>query len=351
MTTQSALPSSTETLPSYEIVNFSYGAGTEAELTILCYGKRFHITVSANNLKGDSNATKEYLSLLEKLNSGEPHDRIDDEGDPMEELCFWIAFRCNPHMRALTSKRPQRMQTLHDWFHPDTLVLTPKDAPDGILHVYSSTPSPQLLQELTPSVELSGSIVKHGIPVVPPSKILLPQNTAKDFWPQRPAKVFTESGMARFFKPAHLDEHADREIQTLLRLQELGLTETIRAPRLLEIVEAQEGSSRISGILLEYIEHRDSLGYVDVLNTPLSTRMKWANQVQEMITVLHAAGIVWGDAKPDNILVDADENLWIIDFGGGYTHGWVEKENEESVEGDMQALSRIADFLLVTKSE
>ncbi|KAK2668010.1 hypothetical protein RAB80_017201 [Fusarium oxysporum f. sp. vasinfectum] len=51
---------------------------------------------------------------------------------------------------------------------------------------------------------------------------------------------------------------------------------------------------------------------------------------------LHEEGIVWGDAKPDNVLIDKDENAWIIDFGGSYTPGWVDEDKAETFEGDYQ---------------
>lgn len=192
-------PPATESLPPYEILHFMYGVGTYAELTILCYGKRFHITISAENLQGDPNVEGEYLSLLRKLDSDEPFEQNDDVGDPMEELCFWIAFKCNSEMRVLGSERQPQLHTLYDWFYPDTLVLTPKII-DGRLNVQSSTPSQQFLQELTPNVELPSSIADFGIPVVPPSKVLLPHGTAGGDLPQRPTKVFNERGMPRFSK-------------------------------------------------------------------------------------------------------------------------------------------------------
>lgn len=102
---------------------------------------------------------------------------------------------------------------------------------------------------------------------------------------------------------------------------------------------------------MNYIDHREILGYIDIPSTLLSVRINWINQIRNMIEKLHAAGIVWGDAKPDNILVGADDNLWIIDFGGGYTHGWVDEDKEGTMEGDSQALSRIVNFLLDKSSE
>ncbi|GCB18218.1 cAMP-dependent protein kinase type 3 [Aspergillus awamori] len=344
MTQPLHLPS-TEALPPYDILNFWYGAGTDTELTIFCYGKRFNITVSADNLQGDPDVESEYLSLLRKLDSDELFEQEDDKGDPMEQLCFWIAFKCNSQMRALGSKQQPQLHTLYDWFYPETIILTPMII-DGRLQVHSSTPSQQLLQDMLPSVELTCSIADFKIPVVTSSKVFLPQDMAGGDLPQRPTKVFTEHGMPRFFKPAYVMEPTIREISSLLRIQELGLLNIIRAPKVHEFVDSQGDSSKISGILMDYIEHRDSLGYIDIPSTPLPVRREWISQVQHTIETLHAAEIVWGDAKPDNILVDVDDNLWIIDFGGGYTHGWVDEDKQETIEGDNQALSRIVDFLL-----
>ncbi|PYH70391.1 uncharacterized protein BO88DRAFT_480717 [Aspergillus vadensis CBS 113365] len=334
MIAQAGPPQSREALPPYDILGFWYGAGTASELTIYCYGKRFNITVSAESLQGDLNTASEYLSLLQKLDSDEPFEQEDDKGDPMEELCFWIAFECNSQMKVLGSEQQPRFHTLYDW-----------------LDVQSSTPTQQFLQELTPHVELPCPIADFGIPVVSPLHILLPRDTTGRDLPQRPTKVFTEQGMTRFPKPTYVSEPADREISTLLRIQNLGLSNIIRAPKIHEFVESQDVSSKISGILMDYIEHHDSLGYIDISTTALTVRMKWISQIQHMIEKLHTAGIVWGDAKPDNILVGADDNLWIIDFGGSYTHGWVDEHKEGTMEGDSQALSRIVEFPLDKSSE
>lgn len=64
-----------------------------------------------------------------------------------------------------------------------------------------------------------------------------------------------------------------------------------------------------------------------------------------MVQRLQASGIIWGDAKPDNILAGTDQNFWMVDFWGGYTRGWVDGDKAQTFEGDLQALSKIVDFV------
>lgn len=51
------------------------------------------------------------------------------------------------------------------------------------------------------------------------------------------------------------------------------------------------------------------------------------------VACLHKAHIIWGDAKPANILIDTNGDAWIIDFGGGYMRGWIEKDHMEKSKG------------------
>lgn len=64
-----------------------------------------------------------------------------------------------------------------------------------------------------------------------------------------------------------------------------------------------------------------------------------------MNKLLHENNIIWGDAKADNFMVDEDDRLWIIDFGGSYTEGWVDPELSETVEGDDMGVEKIVNAL------
>lgn len=56
-------------------------------------------------------------------------------------------------------------------------------------------------------------------------------------------------------------------------------------------------------------------------------------------------GIVWGDAKAENVLNGAEDNAWITDFGGGCIVGWGDAGQEETIEWDTQGPSKNTGFL------
>ncbi len=49
---------------------------------------------------------------------------------------------------------------------------------------------------------------------------------------------------------------------------------------------------------------------------------------------MHSKGLIWGDGKASNIIMDEEDDAWLIDFGGGFTEGWIDAPLENSVEGD-----------------
>jgi len=91
-------------------------------------------------------------------------------------------------------------------------------------------------------------------------------------------------------------------------------------------------------------------------HTPIPIRQRWAAQIRETVEQLHDAGLVWGDAHLGNVLIDKNDDAWLlIGYGGGYTWpctpgsrwGWVgvDKELADTKEGDLQAVERIVECL------
>ncbi|KAK0725891.1 hypothetical protein B0H67DRAFT_481309, partial [Lasiosphaeris hirsuta] len=92
-----------------------------------------------------------------------------------------------------------------------------------------------------------------------------------------------------------------------------------------------------------------NLGMLPLVTTCRITkdqRMEWSKQISETLAVLHKIGVVWGDAKPWNVLINTRSlEPHLIDFGGGFTPGYIYPALKETIEGDNQGLSKIQGLL------
>ncbi|KAF2806151.1 uncharacterized protein BDZ99DRAFT_394534, partial [Mytilinidion resinicola] len=181
-----------------------------------------------------------------------------------------------------------------------------------------------------------------------PSEILLSSKKPEDALVKRPEKVLVNNRQtAYFFKPFPPGALTDArtELESYKRIAKAELRPNTRICRLHGVVQNEEGLPM--GLLLTYISHeRKTLELAVRPDTSLSMRQHWADQVTETLADLHRAGLVWGDAKADNVLIDTENNAWIVDFGGSFTEGWVDKEIAGTVEGDLQGLEKIVSFVL-----
>ncbi|KAF4344541.1 hypothetical protein FBEOM_1509 [Fusarium beomiforme] len=133
-----------------------------------------------------------------------------------------------------------------------------------------------------------------------------------------------------------------RELECLgTILQPFSQSAGMRIPRLLGYVHHKD-TKQILGFLRQWVPGRR---LSEITSAPAEKREKWASRIRETIDSLHKNGLVWGDAKPGNIIIDDQDDAWLIDFGGGYTHGWVDEQLVETKEGDEEALTRILDYL------
>jgi serine/threonine protein kinase len=182
--------------------------------------------------------------------------------------------------------------------------------------------------------------------------------------PIHPALVRTHlpdspSAQDFFFKPVDPTQPSPtkREITLLHKIHRLRLDHQINVPRLHALVSAPplNGASTTSIMGLLLTPNPTPVTPLTVHLTPsslsASERQFYATEVQRTIEILHAHDIVYGDAKADNFLVDKDGKLWIIDFGGSYTEGWVEPELEETREGDLQGIEKIVEGLVEDEEE
>ena len=190
---------------------------------------------------------------------------------------------------------------------------------DGRLTPVRSLDDAEAVRHLTPRLKLPKSLLQPSVPAIYPSLIELAWD-AESEGAQYPTKVFINGNEPYFFKPtSHGDERAaERKIEVLLRIQQLGLSSKIRAPRLCGYVQF-ENDDHVTGLLLTWIDVEDTLRGVDRNEYPFALRKRWFDEIEDMLQLLHESNIVWGDVKPDNILVNSQRNAWMIDFGGSYT--------------------------------
>lgn len=117
----------------------------------------------------------------------------------------------------------------------------------------------------------------------------------------------------------------------------------VRTSRLFGI--AQDAQRAVKGIMLHRIAEQGTLDSLVRPETPRETRQRWSRQIQQTLGALHDRDIVWGDAKAANVLIDVEGDAWIIDFGGGYTRGWVDEDGAGTIAGDLEGLQNIIRFI------
>lgn len=138
----------------------------------------------------------------------------------------------------------------------------------------------------------------------------------------------------------------EKESEAHLRVMRSSLAPNARVVRLYGLV-AVDG--RIAGLLLTNIDHgRYTNGplFEDcLLHVRIALRQRWVKQIRETVEQLHDAGLVWGDAKAENVMIDTNDDAWLIDLGEGYTRGRVGKDKAGTKEGDPQGLAKILEHL------
>ncbi|KAK2748269.1 hypothetical protein FQN57_000927 [Myotisia sp. PD_48] len=155
-----------------------------------------------------------------------------------------------------------------------------------------------------------------------------------------PTKVLVEGSPLLYYKPPiSLDEAVD-EIQkhNILATSE---QEDLHMSRLYGVV--REGRDIFA--LLYYHVESESLSSMINRDTPASLREKWASQIRTTVLKLHQLGVIWGDVKADNVLIDNENNALITDLEGGFTRAWIDEKNQGTVEGDLQGLQKLIEFI------
>ncbi|KAL9112427.1 MAG: hypothetical protein Q9227_003269 [Pyrenula ochraceoflavens] len=300
----------------------------------------------------ETNSSKSAESkLMEKLDDAGLWSDDDSESeeravrrteDVEAEIQEFVDEVCQPTFNEL-SKTQDRITNdeshpfyLHQHLHPKTvhLQIITRDGKAEVIPCAGVQPQSRFLR--SKDVSLLG---QKMLPVYEPSKIEVVELLGQ--WILR----VSVGGQDLCCKLNIDDGIIMKEYRALQRVTEHGPS-SMRVPKLRGLVVEDDG---VVGLLLDYIPTRYTTLTAAVESAAeedhAARKAKWAAQVEETLALLHAIDVVWGDVKPENILIDEKDDAWLLDFGGGWTEGWVDRRLANTKEGDLQGVKRLRQML------
>ncbi|KAF7541411.1 hypothetical protein G7054_g597 [Neopestalotiopsis clavispora] len=239
------------------------------------------------------------------------------------------------------------LQSLRDWYSGPTYfyALLEKDGGLDCLQLESNPELEGRSKNFVPRITIPKYIKNLDIPWYNSSDVIVLAES-DDPAPYRPCQV--QAGEDTYYlKTVDKDQPQPtrREIKLMKQIESKGLHKKMRVPLVAGLVGWEDSKSDIMGFLMTNIEDPTPLTRMLDSDVVEEKREKWARETERMIKLLHDNDIVWGDAKADNFMVDRHGELWIIDFGGSYTDGWVDPELMETEEGDDMGVEKIVNAL------
>lgn len=302
-----------------------------AEITLVHNSKQFIASLAGADLEIGGNEQKlkeEYLAII--------------TGAEKEwNMARWIVEALEDEIARLApfSSPGKASFSVQSYYRPEAVFVYKLVNKDGCL-----TPMP-VPDDTVKNVDCSGV------------KISELAESQRNFHPVDASKVEISPSLVPSSDKVKLDgkeysfKHArdlhcfDRELSILQKLVSLGLSKRLRVPTLCGVVSYSDEQDVICGILLEPIGSKGWLGTTESGGFSNEQRVKWMAQIEEVVKQLHAHDIIWGDVRPENLLIDTADNAWVTGFGPSESPRFVDRGMIGTVEGDMQGLAKMRDYL------
>lgn len=280
------------------------------------------------------------LQLFRRM---DPDSDEDPYSDPLDILVDWTMQFFHKQISGIPPLNTN-VYTLLDVLSAKRFEYTSRVTGEGAEPVSS-----KCLQETRPiGIALEEQHRHRQFPIYHPKDYHIPLSHDDITSPPelRKVQVKREDCFFKHILPGDM-RRTTREVSTYAKIAAANFEHDAHVPRLVGLI-TDVSSSRLIGLLISYMEcdPKKALSCHGVPTDNESLCNEFIRQVSHSVEVLHAHDIVWGDAKTENLLMDIHNNAWLIDFGGGFTHGWVDKELTETNDCDLQGLQRIEDFLL-----
>ena len=295
-----------------------YGnAGSDFQYLIDYGGYRYHIALLYNG-NADRNVVENVT--LQKL-----YDAFDsDDDDEMEKVVWECEDLLYPFMKADYEARSKGLTTAIP-ASTDGVVKLKAWTVDGVFQVATH----DLHMEYPPNPPVDNTF--SDVAVFQSSEVEQINEVVMDIF-----KVKNNDSLY-CLKSVHRNPNESfiREVSRLTVCLHPNIT------HLVGVTVNTDG--KVDGMLTDWIENARPLSEIETVSAKEAT--KWIGQIKDAISYIHQKGLVWGDAKAANILVSMDGDVILVDFGGGFTDGWVEQRFCNTVKGDLQGLGRIVAFI------
>ena len=320
--------------PPWSVIEFTFSSlDAEAELVVMCNHVRFVVHATENGFASSPKLREKYLFFLTVA------ENYEVDGYTVDDFYDWALEPLLPVLCEQTHERKVGTATLHDFLYAPILEYTLEAESDQlVLRPREGNAETRLMF----GVSQPDSICQPW-PGYSPSEIQLDKDAAYDSIPRR---VVLPNDTVAFFKLMGRGDKRtlEKELISYDGIRTSQLPSSVRVSRLLGLV--RDEMDTVFGLLLTHIDcEGQTLTCAVESGAPEPLRRQWAAEIAQIIHRLHQNGLVWGDAKPDNVLIDRNQNAWVIDFGGGYSEGWVPKNLARTVKGDLVALAKIVDYI------
>ncbi|CAJ2510235.1 Uu.00g061350.m01.CDS01 [Anthostomella pinea] len=362
----------------------------DVELSVRCFGSVFHLVISPKYIKAPE-LVKRHLESLHDLDTRDGSEVARQLTQPFESLMTSLApegpdtagyllsdylypqhFLLRAAANAEDTQITPRLSKRTSGTAPGDYIL-PRPRRAGFHQVGLGQSLGELqLEEWVPNIYSSDQIrlvpsawsLENDVRLSGPTKVIAPDGTPYFFkrwcrFGNGPGASFRELATYRAIQEATTSGKLRRDLR-ISRLHGVVVdTDVETHPRFSDSPQSSDkaslgqGRQRLVGILLTFVD-TNKPKWLGTLSDrvcckdgkPTSALLsRWARELDECVAALHGADIIWGDVKPQNVLVDREDNIWATDFGGSHTVGWVDKEKRETIDGDLQGVERIKHFL------
>ncbi|RSM19919.1 hypothetical protein CDV31_001279 [Fusarium ambrosium] len=330
-----------------EIISMNAGDDESADVTFQYNSRRITLSLFASPNQTQENLEDRLIRLLNEaiVADDKEYDAITDQiYDIFMDLGRIPFSRIAPLSTSLPSK------DLHSLLYPETFDyrLQTVDGvasifpinPDEAVSVPNTGPNPEVVTEFQPI---------KTIPRYSSRDVHVQEVLVSGYGTVCRVQVGSQTMLCKAQGQGLESPSLERELVAMQKIWNAcsGPGVSIRVPHLQGYVTFAD-SRDIIGLLRDWVQpssYGSTLRDMDIAAVPKELKKKWSDQIRETVDKLHQLGVIWGDGKASNVVVDQENNIWLIDFAGGWTKGWVDEELADSMDGDNQAVRNITRFL------